>query len=342
MPFHTGLMSHEALSLSSAHSTFGPLSSFQTELPEIGARKLLHYCRIEGGNFGDDLNLLLWKRLFPNFSELAGRVQFLGVGTLLDGQQWDKRVRKVVLGSGIGEAQQAMRDGNWDFRWVRGPGTAREFGLSPEMGLGDAAILWPELAGTYQADGPIGLVPHYMTCDSFDWQQVADQAGMRLINPRQSPRAVIAQMRGCSRILAESLHGAICADAMGIPWAACVLAHRFNEFKWRDWLSTIERDYEPLYTDRPLVRSITPGKSAANRLARLVRYQAGTRHPALRPVTAATRDDVQKVAETLARYAARDEHFRCTSEARIQQQKDRMAARCESFARDYGLQFNPA
>ena len=333
-------MPHEALSLSSAHSGFAPLSGFHPEQPDASDRKLLHYCRIEGGNFGDDLNLLLWKRLFPNFAELQGRVRFYGVGTLLDGH-WDLVTKRVVLGSGIGEAGQAMRTADWDFRWVRGPRTAAQFGLDPQLALGDAAILWPELRPGRNADGPVGLVPHYMTCDSFDWQQVARQAGMVLINPRQSPTAVIAQMRGCSRILAESLHGAICADAMGIPWAACVLAHRFNEFKWRDWLATIDRDYQPLYTDRPLVRSIAPVKSAANRLARLLRYQAGTRHPALRPVAAATPADVQRVAETLAHYAEQQDHFRCSPAEMIARQKERMQHSCAHFARDYGLQFKP-
>ena len=332
-------MQRDALFLPSVHSGFLEQSTAHTRSSSL--RNTLHYCRIDGGNFGDDLNLLLWKRLFPNFSDLAGRVQFYGVGTLLDGPQ-DRRVKKVVLGTGIGELHQAARDGNWDFRWVRGPRTAREFGLPLEAGLGDAAILWPELHTGHASDGPVGLVPHYMTYDSFDWERVARQAGMVVINPRQSPGTVIAQMRGCSRILAESLHGAICADAMGIPWAACVLAHRFNEFKWRDWLETIDRDYAPLVTDRPLVRSISTGKRWANQMARLVHYRASTRHPALRPVAPATASDVQRVAAALHQFARNEDHFRCSPPTTIATQRGRMEARCAAFARDYGLQFRPA
>lgn len=332
-------MQREALFLPSVHSGFLDQSAAQT--PATAQRSLLHYCRIEGGNFGDDLNLVLWKSLFPNFSELAGRVQFYGVGTLLDGPQ-DRNVRKVVLGTGIGELHQAARNGNWDFRWVRGPLTAKEFGLPIEAGLGDAAILWPELTQDHDTFGPVGLVPHYMTYDSFDWELVAQQADMVVINPRQSPSEVIRQMRGCSRILAESLHGAICADAMGIPWAACVLAHRFNEFKWRDWLDTIGRAYEPLVVDRPLVRTISPTKSWANQMARWVHYRASTRHPALRPVAPATPWDVQHVAKTLNDFARDEGNFACSPAANIASQRARMEARCAAFARDYGLQFKPA
>lgn len=32
---------------------------------------------------------------------------------------------------------------------------------------------------------------------------------------------------------------------MGILWATCVLAHRFNEFKWKDGLESLHRSYEP-------------------------------------------------------------------------------------------------
>jgi hypothetical protein len=55
---------------------------------------------------------------------------------------------------------------------------------------------------------------------------------------------------------------------MGIPWSACVLAHRFNDFKWKDWLDTVQRPFAPLVMDRPLVRTIRRSKALANRLAR--------------------------------------------------------------------------
>jgi|SRR5450830_527576 len=302
--------------------------------------KLIKYCGIQGGNFGDDINLQLWDRLFPNLSNLKGKVLFYGVGTLLDGRH-DQSIKKVVLGTGIGEAHAALADANWDFRWVRGPKTASEFGLSTAHALGDSAILWPELTTGHDVQGPIGLIPHYATWDSYDWVTVARQAGMVAINPRQAPHVVLDQMRRCSRILAESLHGAICADAMGIPWAACVLAHRFNEFKWKDWLATIHRPYAPLMMDRPLVRNIPLVKSLANKLARSVHYQRLTRHPALRPVAAATLNDVRAVAQTLHNYAKCPANFIHSDPVLIARQKKNMLLRCQEFARDYELKFTP-
>ncbi len=309
----------------------------------------IQYCQIEGGNFGDDLNRLLWPSLFPDLAHRAKDTVFYGIGTILDGHH-AKQLKKVVLGAGIGEAHAAKADANWDFRWVRGPDSAREFGLPAELALGDSALLWSELQQPYRPNspqgprgqkGPTGLIPHYATWDSYDWERVAAKAGMVAINPRLPPGEVVARLRDCERVMAESLHGAICADAMGIPWAACILAHRFNDFKWRDWLATIDRPRDRLFpafvTDRPLVRAIHPAKAAANRLARSVNYLKDTRHPALRPVATATAQDEACVAEALYQFSRDDAHFACSSPRHVTHQRERMVDACASFANDYGL-----
>lgn len=302
----------------------------------------IKYCPIEGGNFGDTLNTMVWDRLFPDLAQVKKGALVYGIGTLLDGRH-DRSLQKIVLGSGLGEARAALPDPNWDFRWVRGPFSAQEFGLSRELALGDPAVLWPELhrgcGGT--ADGPIGLIPHYRTWDSYDWVQVAANAGMVAINPRLSPDAVIAQTRTCSKIMAESLHGGICADALGIPWAPCILAHRFNDFKWKDWLATVERAFTPMVADRPLVRLIGKPKALANRLARWANYKADTRHPYLRPVKGATAADAQRVSDDLARYARTDANFSCSKPGHVERQRQRMLTACQTFAQDYGLLFTP-
>lgn len=301
---------------------------------------VMQYCHIAGGNFGDDLNTLIWPRLFPDLARLSGQVLFYGVGTLLDGRH-DKAVKKVVLGTGVGEADAARADPNWDFRWVRGPQSARVFNLSSELALGDSSLLWHELEPQASGTGPIGLIPHYATWDSYDWTSLASDAGMLAINPRQSPTQVITQIRACSRILSESLHGAICADAMGVPWAACVLAHRFNDFKWKDWMATVQRPFSPLVMDRPLVRTISRTKALANQLARWTKYRRHTRYPALRPVAAATIEDALLVADALYRYGGNEANFSCSKPAAVARQRALMLAACADFAREYNLRFTP-
>ena len=302
----------------------------------------IKYCPIDGGNFGDDFNTLLWPRLFPDFHQLTSKYMVFGIGTLLDGQH-GQATKKIVLGSGLGEHACAQRDSSWEFRWVRGPLTAQAFGIEPERALGDSALLWPELQNrrVQVQRGPIGLIPHYRTWDSFDWQKVGTMADMVVINPRQSPSQVIDELRACSRVLAESLHGGICADALGVPWAPCILAHRFNEFKWKDWMATIDRPFEPLVVDRPLVRHISRGKALANQAARWLHYKESSRRPALRPVAPATPADAKTVAQHLKAYAGQENHFACSSEAALRHQRERMHEACRSFAQDYRLRFTP-
>lgn len=302
----------------------------------------INYCKIAGGNFGDDLNLLLWSQLFPDLQAMASESSFYGIGTVLDGPH-DPSLRKVVLGAGLGEKGAAHPDASWDFYWVRGPMTAREFGLPACMGIGDSALLWSGLepVGQVQENSPVGLIPHYQTWDGFDWPEVARQAGMVAINPRQAPQLVVDQMRQCSRILTESLHGAICADAMGIDWAPCVLAHRFNDFKWRDWLATIDREFAPLVLHKPLLRSVSVGKVVGNYLAKVTRYKAGTSRPALRAVGRASRQDVGEVSAALRTYASQATNFRCSPSAKLASQRQRMRSLCEKFAVRNQLQFNP-
>jgi succinoglycan biosynthesis protein ExoV len=302
---------------------------------------LVKSCSVAGGNFGDDFNLQLWERIFPNLQKLEGRVHFYGIGTLLGGHH-ETTMKKVVLGAGLGETGNVASDTNWEFRWVRGPLTAREFGLPVESAIGDPAILWPELHAGHDANGPVGFIPHHATWDTFDWGSVAAKAGLLAINPHQTPDQVISQMRNCSGIMAESLHGAICADAMAIPWTPCILAHRFNEFKWRDWMETINRPYAAVVIDRPLVREVSPVKSIANRVARLVRFKRSSRYPALRPIAASTNADVRIVALALKRHSINTKLFCCSDPALIARQRQKMYARCSEFAKEYQLEFLPA
>jgi succinoglycan biosynthesis protein ExoV len=299
----------------------------------------LHYRAIDGGNFGDDLNLVMWKELFPDLEQQHTDVEIYGIGTILGGHDHDTKARKVVLGSGLGYRSTPRLDASWDVRWVRGPHSAELLRLPRERGLGDGALLWSGLHQEGHGAANLGLIPHHATWESYDWDTVARDAGMQAINPKLTPVAVAEAMRGCSRILTESLHGAIFADAMQLPWAACVLSYRFNEFKWRDWLAGIERPFEACLVDRALVDSIAAGKALKNRLARWTGIGGRSRHNELRAVAAASAADRTAVAATLSAYARDASHFYCSAPGLIRSQQSRMREACAAFARDYGLRF---
>lgn len=301
------------------------------------------YCHIASGNFGDDLNLTLWQQVFPNIDQLAPDIEMVGIGTLLK-RKPSAKLRKVVLGAGAAAANIRLNTRDCDIRWVRGPKSARAVGVSAKLGIGDAAWLWDELFQNFTtcSTAPVGLIPHWATWQHFDWHKVASDAGMIAIDPGQSPLQVAEQMRRCSRIVTESLHGAVFADAMGIPWAPAMLAHRFHKFKWEDWTDTINRPLQPFMPDRALIRDIAPFKALKNLLAKKIHYQHAVKCPEMRATRPAAPGDQERVSDQLFQYCADQSNFSYSNRNRVLATREHMHTLCDAFARDYGLHFRHA
>lgn len=296
----------------------------------------LKYCKLPNGNFGDDLNVELWPALFPDLAEKHPDTWLYGIGTILGGTQPEGP--KVVLGSGCGYRGTPALGGEWRVYWVRGPGTAAKCHLDPALGLGDAAVLWPPLhRARAPVAGRIGLIPHHKSYDGFDWDALAREAGLFPIDPRHSPQQVADAIASCERVLTESLHGAIFADTLGVPWRALVLARRFNDFKWQDWLDTLGMQLRTAEVHVELKRELPLAKAIGNRLARLVRGADARNH--LRPVRPATTSDVERVRQDLIAIAGETAAYVLSDPAVRARQQSRMREACARFALDHGLQF---
>ena len=296
----------------------------------------LKYCKLPQGNFGDDLNVELWPALFPDLEAKRPDVWLYGIGTILGGTQPDGP--KAVLGSGCGYRGTPRLGDDWCVYWVRGPGTAAKCHLDPALGLGDAAVLYAPLHQELApVPGRIGLVPHHKSYDSWDWDALACEAGLYPIDPRQTPRQVADAIASCERVLTESLHGAIFADTLGVPWRAVVLARRFNDFKWQDWLDTLGMKLRTAEVHVELHRTLKPGKAFTNRLARWVGGPDERNH--LRPVRAATPSDVERVRQDLINIASEVTSFVLSDPNVRAVQQQRMREACARFAADYGLRF---
>ncbi len=197
----------------------------------------LVYCKGAAGNFGDELNAMLWPRLAPSLFRNADRTGFLGIGTII-GMPTPGCDFLHVFSSGIGYDRLS----NWRIKrriWcVRGPLSARLLDCEPDAALTDGAVLAPVVLGhgTLPPEEPgIGVVPHWESLDHPDWDVTCAEAGMALISPIGAPDAVIARIRSKRLIIAELLHGAILADAYGIPWVAIASTANVSRFKWTDW-----------------------------------------------------------------------------------------------------------
>jgi hypothetical protein len=201
-------------------------------------------------NFGDELNTVLWPPLLPGFFDADPAISFLGIGSVLD-QRHKPQTIKLVAGAGYGgyEARPTL-DATWIVHWVRGPRTASLLGLPPRLGLGDPAALVPNSLGLAAANGQdIGFMPHFESMAWGAWQQAADIAGVRLIDPRDDTAAILRRIGRCKLLLSEALHGVIVADALRVPWVALRPLAPIHRPKWSDWADTM--DLRPQFRGLP-------------------------------------------------------------------------------------------
>jgi succinoglycan biosynthesis protein ExoV len=95
----------------------------------------------------------------------------------------------------------------------------------------------------------IGVVPYYRSADA--WKSVCAACDYRFIPPTLPVEEFLEAIRGCGRVLCESLHAAIVANALGIPWSALRCLNQRLEgdthvFKWQDWCGSLGMEFHPL------------------------------------------------------------------------------------------------
>lgn len=214
------------------------------------------YYHAPGGNVGDDLNGVLWQRLLPDLERLTAAQWLVGAGTTLDGRLNALQGRKIIMGTGLRPNAESWPEGSvlqGDVRFaaVRGRLTAQALGLEPELAVCDPGFLvdrvWPvDRAGATR----VGLVPHVY---SERWSHIAEaaaDAGLEVISPRLPVEEFLRRLGTCTRVYCESLHAAIFADALRIPWArARICSHYYegrgvSEFKWQDTFSVLGKSVE--------------------------------------------------------------------------------------------------
>jgi succinoglycan biosynthesis protein ExoV len=107
----------------------------------------------------------------------------------------------------------------------------------------------------------IGVVPRCESLDFPDWQQTCDQAGFWLISLIETPADVLAAARTRVLVSTESLHGAILADAPGIPGISFISTRNICAFKRMDWCLSANVTFAPeMITPLPAEAALTLGR----------------------------------------------------------------------------------
>ncbi|MDT3670686.1 MAG: polysaccharide pyruvyl transferase family protein [Aromatoleum sp.] len=219
---------------------------------------LLYYHKDPLGNFGDDLNPWLWRRIFPSiftgevFHDPAlrqtmphGKTLFVGIGTLLNSNV-PTSAKKIVFGSGTGYGSAPQLDRSWEIAFVRGPLTAKKLGLDASKAIIDPAILAIDhFPRADHKDKRAAYMPHCSSARQADWKAICDAADLRYIDPHWPVEKVLAALQEAPMLFTEALHGAILAEAFRTPWTPIRATPALLDLKWLDWCASIRRAYAP-------------------------------------------------------------------------------------------------
>lgn len=290
----------------------------------------LYYYKDILGNFGDDLNPWLWSRLLPGVVDVQNPVLhpdsselprsegpiFIGIGTLLN-TRVPPAPQKVVLGSGTGYKEPARIDESWTVYCVRGPMTAKTLGLDNHMAIADPALLIRNFKWPNHKIYRLSYIPHHISIkqkSGIDWLAICHDLGVHMIDPTGPPEDVIAQVAQSETVMTESLHGAIVADALRVPWCPCNFHEGINSFKWKDWCLSVGVAYVPVLSSRKLDLNLR--RSLLQSLDRFVR---------------------RSLTVSAFEKAVSSPRWTLSSDSRIEELTDKLNDKVDELRRDYAL-----
>jgi succinoglycan biosynthesis protein ExoV len=241
----------------------------------------LFYYQDAIGNFGDDLNAWLWPQLIPELLGDNANSLLIGIGSILD-SRIPEGPTKVVFGTGVGYGRLPPLDDLWRICCVRGPLTASALGLPAELAITDAAALVRTLPlPPCRTPTGFAFMPHFRTparaaSQGVDIEAACGELGIRYINPSGGVERVLSEIRCSEVVIAEAMHGAIVADALGVPWVPVQLYSHILALKWWDWCASLKLTYNPVvYPQHP------KGARSAVQLIRFLRKVTTDAHPML-------------------------------------------------------------
>jgi succinoglycan biosynthesis protein ExoV len=233
----------------------------------------LYYYKDHRGNFGDDINLYLWPRIFPSLVDIENPVfafsnkktvepaetLFVGIGSLLNHHLPDK-CQKVIFGSGFGYGKAPVVDERWTVFAVRGPITAAKLNLDPALAITDSAVLVRNFfLRPVEKRFRCSFFAYHETAEAIDWRFVCRMIGVHYIDPSEKVKSIINQIKQSEQIICEGMHGAIVADALRVPWVSVKISRTINELKWQDWCSSLGLEYQPIK-----LAHLVPGTGQSN------------------------------------------------------------------------------
>ncbi|GFE68170.1 polysaccharide pyruvyl transferase family protein [Chroococcus sp. FPU101] len=221
----------------------------------------LYYCKYPDGrqNFGDALNPWMWQQLLPDIiNDEDDGVTFVGIGTLIHEalpRRTSKAKKRVIFGTGAGFPGSEYKsmpqiDDSYTIYSLRGPLSAKALQVSETLAITDGAILVRRLFDYHQPKKyRFSYMPHYNFAGE-GWAQVCQNLGFGYIDPSSPVEESLALISQTEILLTEAMHGAILADAFGVPWIPIKTDPSILDFKWQDWCLSVGVEYQPVSMSR--------------------------------------------------------------------------------------------
>lgn len=242
------------------------------------------------GNLGDDLNHWLWTRVLqPEFLQRPG--VFMGIGSVIHPDHFRRLPEDrplYIFGAGCRSAQNPFEGVDIQRRtvMVRGPLSAQALNLSQDYAGLDAAYAlqftdeYDQLRSLPKKHA-LTLIPYFRSGPLVHYPLVSALKRWNILRSDRYgtiPHA-LQTIAESQLILTESLHGAILADALRVPWMRLwyylerPADRETAEFKWADWQQSLGIERIPTLR-MPLDQSHWAGgrKSLLLKPWRTVRY----------------------------------------------------------------------
>jgi succinoglycan biosynthesis protein ExoV len=210
-------------------------------------------------NFGDLINPWLWPKYFPEltFFDSAKRKDgvfealndelVVGIGSLLN-ERFPIAKKTYVIGAGVGYGKPRSFDDSVKVYCVRGPKSAEILGLDKSMGIIDPGVLVNKfITKNDEKRYKFSYMPQITSvvkCSGV-WEQICKDLSFGYLDPLHSVDETLKRVQQTEVLLTESMHGAIIAEALRVPWIPIVTRQEILSFKWQDWCESVNLEYSP-------------------------------------------------------------------------------------------------
>ncbi len=179
------------------------------------------------------------------------RPHYLGVGSILK----NATASSTVIGSGFLSKSDSVEERPGRIISLRGRLSLELVNHISDVWLGDPMVFIDRIyPAAKEKKYQLGYVPHvsmYLQAKG----QFSDK--IKVINPSDEPWQVVAEIAACERIMSQSLHGLIVADALNVPniWIEPSEKMSGGRFKFDDYYTTLDHSKRAFAVNTDLIEN---------------------------------------------------------------------------------------